>query len=282
MEIKKWSERTYLRANFQRLKPPRSNLHFRLPMFLLYLIALFFIARHLMAWKAPEIKELMSQVEMLKLDQQIPIRHRCENMGREFGEPWLAWKPESDESLDFVPPTVPINFVRRYFGPMDMEVAGDQVLIYDMLISLLHDPSDHGNHFQTVISLKPPELRLPPFTLRPNVGFGSLYSTSDSIETATSLDAIFDVESFAPHRVRALFQSELGTEVLIPFLTDRKWTIEWNRDRLIIYELNHVIAPQQLAEAALEASEFFECLKSGPDVVDRMMKQFIDSAVAKR
>ena len=38
-------------------------------MFLLYLIALFFIIRHLITWKAPEIKELMSQVKMLKLDQ---------------------------------------------------------------------------------------------------------------------------------------------------------------------------------------------------------------------
>ena len=203
-------------------------------------------------------------------------------MGREFGEPWLVWEPESDESSGFVPPTVPINFVRRYFGPMDMEVASDQVLIYDMLICLLQNPSDHGNFFQTVISLKPPELRLPPFILRPHFGFGSQCSTSNLIETNTSLDGIFDVESFAPHRVRALFQSELGTEVLIPFIMDHKWTIEWNGDRLIIYELNRLITPQQLAEAALEASEFFECLKSGPDVVDRMMKQFIDSAVAKR
>ena len=251
-------------------------------MFLIFLLVVFVVVRHWMAWNAPEVKELMFQAEALKFDQRISTRHRSENMGREFGEPWLAWDPERDELSGFVPPSVPIQFVRRYFGPMDMEVAGDQVLIYDMFVGLLSDPSKHSNFFQTVISLKPPELRLPPFILRPHVRFGSQLSTSDSIKTDTSLDTIFDVESFVPHRVRALFQSELGTEVLIPFLVDHKWTIEWNGDRLIIYELNCLIPPQQIAEVALEATELFECLKSGPDVVDRMMKQFIDSAVAKR
>ena len=243
---------------------------------------MFFVIRHWMAANAPEAKELWNAALIMDFHELTSTHHRCEDMGREFGTPWLAWETENVELSGFVPPTIPIQFVRQYFGPMDMEVGGDQVLIYDMLTGLLGDNANQGNFFQTVISFKPPELRLPPFILRPNVGLMRQFSTSDSIKTDTSLDTMFHVESFAPHRVKALFQSELGTEVLIPFLMDRKWTVEWDENQLIVYQLNHLIAPPQIAEVALEATELFECLKSGPDVVDRMMKQFIDSAVAKR
>ena len=254
-------------------------------MFLFFLLCLGVVlfARQWMALNAPEVKKLLFEAQTLEFNQLTHPHHRCEDMERELGTPWLEWDPANAEASDFAPPTVPIHFVRRYFGPMDMEVGGDQVLIYDMLTGLLSDPANHGNLFQTVISFKPPELlRLPPFILRPHVGFMSQFSTGDPIKTDTSLDTTFNVESFAPHRVRALFQSELGTEVLIPFLMDHKWTVEWDGKQLIVYQLNHLIAPSRIAEVALEATELFECLKSGPDVVDRMMRQFIDSAVAKR
>ena len=162
---------------------------------------------------------------------------------------------------------------------MDMEVGDDQVMIYDMWLGHLDISLEHCDLFQTVISLKPPELRLPPFILRPKLdGYLKDFSTATTVDTNTALDLLFSLESLNAHRVKALFQSELGTVVLVPFLVDQKWTVEWNGDRLIIYELNRLIDPRQIAEVAFEATEFFELLKSGSDAVDHMMNEFFDAA----
>ena len=226
---------------------------------------------------APKIIKLLSNVHTLPRGGLTSPDHRCHLMSEELGSPWKEWDPAKEES-NFIQPTIRFQFVRRYFGPLDMEVAGDRVLIYDLQIGgLLED--EKRSMFQTVISLKPPELELPPFILRPRMVMSHEFLTGQSISTGTVLDTEFDIETLAPHRVKALFQSELGSQVLIPFLMDHRWTVEWTGNQLIVYELNRLIAPQQLAEVALEASEFFELLKSGPEAVDRTMKAFIDSAM---
>ena len=251
---------------------------------MLFLIFIVFVALFIRSSmeQTPEIIKVLKDAHTLPRGGNTSPHLRCNQMGQELGVVWQAWAPQAEEGSNFVPPTCRLYFERQYFGPMDMEVAGDQVLIYDMLLSMSLHSHKNPPRFQTVISFKPPELRLPTFIVRPRIGYSREDLTSTPIKTDTALDMAFDVESFTPHRVKALFQSELGSDVLIPFLVDRKWTVEWNGDRLIIYEPNRLIAPQQIAEAALEASEFFECLKSGPEVVDRMMKTFFETAISKR
>ncbi|MDB2685690.1 hypothetical protein N9Y42_00580 [Mariniblastus sp.] len=248
-------------------------------MYLIFFIGfLILMARHAIK-QAPEAMKLLNEAQNMSFNGPALSQRRSSEMEQELGLPWKDWNPEIDETSNFVPPSVAIQYLRRYFGPLIMEVAGDQVLIYDMTLGLLSSPPEQGQIYQTVISLKPPELRLPPFILRPRIGIASHLSTAEAIKTGTTLDTVYNVESFAPHRVRALFQSKLGTEVLIPFLMDHKWTVEWSDDRLTVYERGKLIAPHRIAEVALAASEFFDLLKSGPDAVDREMKKFIDSAV---
>ena len=253
----------------------------------IFLFVLFFVVRSILQ-QAPEVNKALNEGLEFSLDGLAAPHERCDEMTRVLGVPWSSWdpgnwEPENDEASSFAHPTLRSQLHNRFFGPMDMEVAGDQVLIYDMQVGMLHDTQKFQNtqFFQTVISIKPPELGLPPFIVRPKTVFQNEFSTNRQAKTDTALDVLFDVETLTPHRVKALFQSELGTEILVPFLMDHKWTVEWTGDQLIVYELNHLIAPNQLAEVALEASEFFELLKSGPDVVDRMMKSFIELAIAK-
>ena len=96
---------------------------------------------------------------------------------------------------------------------MDIDIAGDRVLIYDMKIC---SPLGPGNPqlFETVITIKPPSLDLPQFTLRPKNILGLLLTSNNRFKTETALDILFEVETITPHRVRALFQSELGATVL--------------------------------------------------------------------
>lgn len=205
---------------------------------------------------------------------------RRAKMEAAFGTPWATWNPEASPDAKFNRPATKNNFLRRYFGPMEMEVAGDQVLIYDMQlgnVDFTHD--DELSLFQTVISIKPPELRLPPFVLRPKCIFSDGYLEGNLIQTNTALDTQFTLETLTPHRVRALFQSELGNEVLIPLLNDRKWTVQWTGKWLIVYEMNRLIDPERLAEAALEVSEFFELLKSGPAAVDQGINDLIQQTI---
>ena len=193
-----------------------------------------------------------------------------------FDKPWEEWHPEDDHESDFVAPTSSGTFERRYYGPMDMDIAGDRVLIYDMKIC---SPLGPGNPqlFETVITLKPPSLDLPQFTLRPKDILGLLLTGNNRFKTETALDTLFEVETMTPHRVRTLFQSELGANVLIPFLNEQKWTIEWTGDRLIVYELNQLIVPDRIADVALEVSEFFDLLKSGPQAVDTVMQELFQT-----
>ena len=233
--------------------------------------------------RMPEIRKLIQLAETMPRDGMKPPVDRCNEMKQELDITWEAWEPQNDEESNFVPPKLRTHFKTQFFGPMVMEVGGDQVMIYDMWLDYLNISLENCRLFQTVISLKPPELRLPPFILRPKLGgYIDDLSTSTTVKTNTALDLLFSLESLTPHRVKALFQSELGTEVLVPFLVDQKWTVEWNGDRLIIYELNRLIDPRQIAEVALEATEFFELLKSGPEVIDQMMKEFFDAATSAR
>ena len=229
----------------------------------------------------PAIKEMLERAQTLPQGGLIDPNLRRAQMEDELGREWGPWNPEADADLEFDRPTMRSVYVRRYYGPMDMDIAGDQVLIYDMQLGIRINPQNPEQVFQTVISIKPPELRLPPFILRSKGFLAEQFSTLKSVKTGTALDEMFMLESLTPHRVKALFQSELGTEVLIPFLTDHNWTVEWSGDFLIVYELNRLIEPQQLAEVALEVSELFELLKSGPAVVDRLMKEFIREAAPR-
>lgn len=198
-------------------------------------------------------------------------------MEREFEKPWNEFYPEQDQN-DFVFPSIYGRSERRYFGPMDMNVAGDHVLIYDMW----HETRNHSEAppiSQTVISIKPPELNLPQFKIRPKLIYG-VQVPSTNIKTDTALDVQFAVETMTPHRTKAIFQSELGAEVLIPFLIENKWTLEWTDDRFIVYEANKLIEPSRIAEFALEVSEFFDLLKSAPDAIDHAMREMIESSKA--
>lgn len=230
----------------------------------------------------PAISEVLEQTQILRRGGMTSPNLRTVRMEDELGRRWGPWDPESDPDMEFDRPTLRSYSLRRYFGPMDMDIAGDQVLIYDMLLGsvfTIDDPNQLSEQiFQTVISIKPPELRLPPFILRPMNVFEEQFSTVKTVKTDTALDVLFTMETLAPHRVKALFQSDFGSSVLVPFLTDHRWTVEWTGDCLIVYEFNRLIEPGQLAEVALEVSEFFELLKSGPEVIDRGMKEFIRQA----
>ena len=192
-----------------------------------------------------------------------------------FDIPWVTWNPEANPNAEFDRPETPSNYFRRYFGPMDMEVAGDQVLIYDMQLAHTVILEDTQALFQTVISIKPPGLRLPPFALRPKYIFPEVALSSKLIQTDTALDTQYELESLTPHRAKALFQSELGNKVLIPFLNNHQWNVQWTGTCLIVYQWNQLIDPDRLPEAALEVSEFFELLKSGPAVIDQGINDLI-------
>jgi hypothetical protein len=200
---------------------------------------------------------------------------RALSMELEFGQPWSEFYPEQEQS-DFKFPSVYGRAERRYFGPMDMNIAGDHVLIYDMWHSFRHT-SNATAISQTVISIKPPALNLPQFKIRPKFTYGIQPSTTN-IKTGTVLDVQFEVDTMTPHRTKAIFQSKLGSEVLIPFLSENKWTVEWADDRFLVYEANRLIEPNRIAEFALEVSEFFDLLKSAPEAIDGMMAEMIEAS----
>ena len=207
---------------------------------------------------------------------------RSIDMEAEFKVPWRQWDPQAIENCVFDPPTLRTPSTRRYFGPMDMEVAGDQISIYDMELGHVEGIHVTGKIFQTVISIKPPELRLPPFIVRPkSIKNGEAFSRERVIKSGSLLDVRFSLETLIPHRTKALFQSAYGTEVLIPFLNDRKWTAQWTGNSLIVYQWNRLIDPEHLHEVALEVSEFFELLKSGPEVIDRKMEELIQQTAQR-
>ena len=210
---------------------------------------------------------------------QTSSKTRRAEMESAFGTPWPAWNPETSPDTEFDRPARRIDYLQRFFGPMDMEVAGDQVLIYDMQLGHAEIPDNAPSIFQTVISIKPPELRLPPFVLLPKLVLPSVLFRGKTILTETALDKRYTLESTASHRAKALFQSELGNSVLIPFLNEHKWIVQWTGKCLIVYELNRLIAPESIAEAALEVSEFFELLKSGPAVIDQGINDLIQETI---
>jgi len=221
----------------------------------------------------PSLEELKEMFSLAPQGGQTSPAIRSLKMEAEFGAPWDQWDPQAIENLVFDHPTLRTPNTRRYFGPMDMEVAGDQILIYDLELGH-HDGVDvTGKIFQTVISIKPPELRLPPFIIRPkSILNGEFLTREVAIKSDSPLDDRFALETLIPHRTKALFQSELGTEVLIPFLNDYNWTVQWTGKSLIVYEVNRLIDPERLHEVALEVSDFFELLKSGPAVIDQVFK----------
>ena len=191
---------------------------------------------------------------------------------------WDEFFPDTEDT-DFVFPTIFGRMNTRFFGPMDMNIAGDQVLIYDMWLAQSAEMAEQAiSH--TVISIKPPSINLPPFKLRSRAAVGirmPSVSTVSPIKTETALDALYDIESMAPHRTSALFQSPLGVDVLVPFLLDQEWTVEWTGDRLLVYKLNCLIDPDRIGEVALEVSEFFELLKSGPAAIEAAMRELFRS-----
>ena len=207
---------------------------------------------------------------------------RSIDMESQFKVPWEQWDPQAIENSVFDHPTLRPPETRRYFGPMEMEVAGDQILIYDMELGHVEGIHVTGKIFQTVISIKPPELRLPPFIVRPKSIFnGEAFSRESVIKSDSPLDVRFSLETTTPHRTKALFQSAYGTEVLIPFLNERDWIVQWNERSLIVYQWNHLIDPERLHEVALEVSEFFELLKAGPEVIDRKMEELIQQTAQR-
>jgi len=238
--------------------------------FIIYLCVGIFITAHHLAQKLKgncgSWKEIGDVFFPPRQDERRSPAVRSRQIEAEFGRPWDLWDPHADENFKFDHPTLSTLQARRYFGPMDMEVAGDQVLIYDLElghVDLGGLGEITGNIFQTVIAIKPPELRLPPFIIHRK-------GTTLALDTLT------------PHRTKALFESELGTEVLIPFLKDRDWTVQWTGKCLIVYELGQLIEPERLAESALEVSEFFELLKSGPEVIEREFKALIRETAKKQ
>jgi hypothetical protein len=233
---------------------------------------LFFLARHV--WQNyPEIERLVNEAATMSSSGSLPSHVRCEAMSKELEIDWDRWDAENDpETEEFSPPKLNTHAKCQYFGPLSMEVEGDQILVFDMQVNIFGGKSER-QLFQTVISIQPSELELPPFIIRPRVYFGYEIATANSIKTETALDILFSVETLTPHRVKALFQSPLGSEVLIPFLSDHRWTIEWNGDRILVHESNRLIEPQQLAEVALEVTEFFHLLKGGPAAIDSGMQE---------
>ena len=229
--------------------------------------------------KADYQKALDTAVTLAQVNPTSPCTRRAA-MESEFGTPWDTWNPDAYPDLEFDRPATTFGHLRRYFGPMDMEVAGDKVLIYDMQLGNNFELSDGTKFpFQTVISIKPPELHLPPFVLRPKSICSDGALQDRLIQTGTLLDKIFTVESLAPHRVEALFQSELGNRVLIPFLIAHPWIVQWTGKCLNVYEFNRLIEPERLAEVALEVSELFELLKSGPAVIDQGINDLIQETI---
>ena len=252
-------------------------------LFLLFIGLVVLLVRH--GLKHKELIELaLATTVGIDMDQLMSPIDRCNQMQQELGIPWGYWEPEKDEESNFTRPRIHASLLPRYLGPLNMEVAGDQVQVYDMQFTdaeLFKQPRDM-QVFQTVISIKPPELNLPSFVVRPKKFFSDHLTLGRPFETGTALDTLFEVESLTPMRVKALFQSEYGTRVLVPFILDHNWTIEWNGKCFITYEVTRLCPPALLAEVALEVSVFFDLLKSGTEVIDEEMKRFIDLAVAQR
>ena len=253
-------------------------------MYTLFMLCIFaWGVRHVMRdliSELPVIKKAIGEAQLAIGEAQLLPRggrtlphERSQEMHHELGVSWFRWDPELDAELEFDRPTLRQSPERTYFGPMDMEVAGDQVLIYDLLLTSRVGKKTVEPSFHTVVAIKPPKLSLAPFVLRPH-SILSQYQTAAVVKTETALDTLYDLETLAPFSLKALFQSELGNEVLIPFLNEHRWTVEWTGDWLIVYELNYLIPPKYLAEVALEVSEFFEILKSGPSAVGGKMKEF--------
>ena len=102
---------------------------------------------------------------------------------------------------------------------MDMEVGEDQIVIYDLELGQFDLVTERAKFFQTVISIKPPELRLPPFIIRPKgiLFYGEPLAYEQVIKSDALLDAGFYLESLTPHRTKALFESIAYCE---PLFTD--------------------------------------------------------------
>ena len=259
-----------------------NGLQMALFFFLPVVLALFL---GLMYWhlnESPALKKLVDEVVNLKsaCETQSPI-DRCSEIAHKLDIIWTRWDPTSDEDLNFECPSVWAGTTPVFFGPMDMQVDDDQILVYDMRFASINRHKKNPIVSQTVISIRPPELELPSFILRRHKRPFGTWRAANAIKTGTALDNIFETESLTKHRVQALFQSPLGTEHLIPFLINHEWTVEWTGKTLHVFQFGKLIRPHEIANTALEVSEFFELLKSGPTEVDFVMKRFIKKALRK-
>ena len=232
--------------------------------------------------ESPALKKLVDEIVNLNSvgETQSSI-DRCTEIAHKLDIIWTKWDPTSDEDLNFECPSVWAATTTVFFGPMDMQVGDDQILVYDMRFALINRHQKNPFVSQTVISIRPPELELPSFTLRRHKRPVGMWRATNAIKTGTALDNIFETESLTKQRVQALFQSPLGIEYLIPFLLNHEWTVEWTDKTLHVFQLGKLIKPHEIANTALEVSEFFELLKSGPAEIDFAMKRFIKKALRK-
>lgn len=193
--------------------------------------------------------------------------------------PWDEWNPDADDA------TLGTTCIRqvckhaRFFGPIELEIESDHIHIFDWMFHVAIGNSTK-NYFQTVVIIKPESLELPPFLLLPRSHNLHLRTSQiPKVKTETALDLTNELESLLPFRLKSLFHSQIGQDELIPFLTGRDWTVQWTEDRLIVYKLNELVAPEQIQHFALQVSDFLHLLKSAPEDVDRHMNEFIDQAV---
>ena len=239
-----------------------------------FLILLFKSLQHL-----PSIQNQVQQaIEFHSSRVQCPAERSNEIM-LALDTNWLLWDPDTSD------PSLSTSCIRqlgrqsKYYGPIEMQIESDHIQIFDWHFFL-----PYGNttldYFQTVVIIKPEELRLPPFFLKPRSQLMfHHHSIVSKVKTETPLDLTYEVESMTPFRLKSLFQSEVGRDELIPFLVGQDWTVQWTGDRLIVYKLNQLVPPQQIQHFALEVTDFFHPLKSAPDDVERHMNEFIDQAI---
>ena len=174
----------------------------------------------------------------------------------------------------------------NFYGPLRLEVAEDQLTLFDFGIYLGERQSTLAPILQTVGSFRISGFNAPPFYLRPVVNrtavrneFLSCYGAVDSLP-AKSYNQI--VESLFPARVIELFETKTAFTELLPFLQERQLTVEWTGETLLVYRLQQTVGREQMQELAGEIVQVARLLETAYQEASAALDQQIAAATTSQ
>lgn len=101
---------------------------------------------------------------------------------------------------------------------------------------------------QTVLEIRIPGETLPFFRAHPQSDLSSQLMEFDRVETKTILDLTHQCECLDRNQIIALFENSNPADSELAWLGSARYSIECDRDRILIYQLRKIVPPKMLPE----------------------------------